>query len=92
MNDNDELVEELEDMLRQKGLLAVPGTEPSDPPRRVVVLETEEPHRGHAVFDGEKLTVYQEGASGSLELPYFNPDGATDEALVEKLKTLLMIS
>jgi hypothetical protein len=60
-----------------------------DPPRRVVVLKADE---CNAIFEGlpvARLTVYTITASETLDLPYFDPDGMTDEQLVRKLNLLM---
>jgi hypothetical protein len=78
-------VEEVEEMLRREGSLP-PGDaeEPAEPPRRVVELGPEH----DAVFEGDpvnELWIYKAGASKPLKLPYFDPDGRTDEELIGKL-------
>jgi hypothetical protein len=85
------LYRKIEDMLRRERLLLQLPSDIEDPPepsRRVVELG----HWHDAIFVGEpvnELSVYKSNASEPLRLTYFDPEGYTDEELVEKVKTYI---
>jgi hypothetical protein len=82
------LLEMLEEDMRAEGLLDPdpPETEVDLPPR---VVELGYWHQARFERSDRQLWVYKSTADQPQQLPYFDPDGYTDEELATKLKIFL---